>query len=86
MTSLSRPWFAAKRYGFGAGLPIAWQGWAAFAGYLALTLTCSIVMERGDTIAQRIALAALVLATIALIKIAKSRTRGGWRWRWGEAE
>jgi hypothetical protein len=20
-------WFAQKRYGFGAGLPIAWQGW-----------------------------------------------------------
>ena len=25
-------WFAPKRYGFGAGLPIAWQGWALLLG------------------------------------------------------
>ena len=25
-------WFAAKRYGYGSGLPIAWQGWAVIGG------------------------------------------------------
>ena len=25
-------WFAPKRYGYGAGLPIAWQGWAVIVG------------------------------------------------------
>jgi hypothetical protein len=32
-------WFPAKRYGWGWGLPVAWQGWivlAAFAVLLAL--------------------------------------------------
>ena len=28
------PWFRAKNYGFGAGLPIRWQGWALLATYL----------------------------------------------------
>ena len=28
-------WFAPKRFGYGAGLPIAWQGWALLAGYIA---------------------------------------------------
>ena len=28
-------WFAPKRYGYGAGLPISWQGWA---------LTCAFVL------------------------------------------
>src|SRR3546814_16802549 len=22
-----RPWFSAKRHGYGTGLPLAWQGW-----------------------------------------------------------
>ena len=26
-------WFAPKRYGYGTGLPIAWQGWALLAAY-----------------------------------------------------
>jgi len=29
-------WFAPKRFGYGAGLPISWQGWtltAAFMGF-----------------------------------------------------
>ncbi len=29
-------WFAPKRYGYGAGLPIAWQGWVLTIGYLAV--------------------------------------------------
>ena len=27
-------WFAPKRFGYGAGLPIAWQGWALIIGRL----------------------------------------------------
>ena len=29
-------WFAPKRYGYGAGLPISWQGWAIAVVFLAL--------------------------------------------------
>ena len=29
-------WFAPKRYGLGAGLPIAWQGWAVLAVFIAI--------------------------------------------------
>jgi hypothetical protein len=28
-------WLASKRFGYGAGLPVAWQGWALLLGYLA---------------------------------------------------
>ena len=28
-------WFAPKRFGYGAGLPIAWQGWVVMAAYFA---------------------------------------------------
>lgn len=29
-------WFPAKRYGWGWGLPTAWQGWAALAAFVVL--------------------------------------------------
>lgn len=31
-----RYWFAAKRYGWGWGLPLTWQGWAVLLGYFVL--------------------------------------------------
>ncbi|MCC7067146.1 MAG: hypothetical protein IT523_01690 [Burkholderiales bacterium] len=33
-----RYWFPAKRYGWGWGLPITWQGWLVLAGYVLLAL------------------------------------------------
>ena len=32
-------WFPAKRYGWGWGLPIRWQGWEVLVAYLVLTFT-----------------------------------------------
>lgn len=29
-------WFPAKRYGWGWGFPIAWQGWLVFGAFLGL--------------------------------------------------
>ncbi len=77
--STGREWFAEKRYGFGAGRPIAWQGWAVLAIYLA------VVMAAGRWLSESpLALFGVVVpATAALLLIAAKTTRGGWRWRWG---
>jgi hypothetical protein len=29
-------WFAAKRYGWGWGLPLTWQGWVVYVGWFAV--------------------------------------------------
>ena len=31
-------WFPAKRYGWGWGLPIRWQGWVVMGVFLAITI------------------------------------------------
>lgn len=73
-------WFAPKRYGFGAGLPIAWQGWALLAGFVALIGLAAWLFGEDDPLAL-----AIVVPAIAVLLIATVRTtRGGWRWRWGE--
>jgi hypothetical protein len=74
-------WFAAKRYGFGAGLPVAWQGWAVLLSYGLLVAGAA----RGILPHSVLAFVAIVLgATAVLIVVTARKTRGGWRWRWGE--
>lgn len=75
----SPEWFAPKRYGYGAGLPISWQGWALTVAYIGIaTVTASIFGERPFKL-----VAILVPTTVAFMAIAARTTRGGWRWRWG---
>lgn len=76
-------WFAPKRYGYGAGLPIAWQGWALLAAYCALLAGLGLLASSDREIGPLLAFAGFVPATLALVLICKARTRGGWRWRWG---
>jgi hypothetical protein len=75
-------WFAAKRYGYGAGLPISWQGWAVILGYLALIgLTLFVIPY------SLIGFASIVIMLSAVLIVITARTtRGGWRWRWGNKE
>ena len=73
-------WFAAKRYGYGAGLPISWQGWVVMLTFLAAIALISVLF--GD---QPLVLVGLVVPLSALLMVITAKTtRGGWRWRWGD--
>ena len=73
-------WFAPKRYGYGAGLPISWQGWAVTLGFMAVAVVAVVLL--GD---RPVAVAAILIpAALALMLITARTTRGGWRWRWGD--
>ena len=76
-------WWAPKRYGIGTGWPLAWQAWAVAAAY-------SLVVTGGVWLIlplSRIAFVVIVLAsTAALLVVCARKTRGGWRWRWGERD
>ena len=43
----SKRWFKAKTIGWGWGLPLTWQGWAAYALYCVL-LTAGVVRHPPD--------------------------------------
>lgn len=73
-------WFAPKRFGYGAGLPIKWQGWALSAAYVAIVIGAAAGLDD-----HPLAIAAIVIpATIAFLLVCNRTTRGGWRWRWGK--
>lgn len=75
-------WFAPKRYGYGAGMPISWQGWSlTIAFILSVLLLAEIIGRRPIQL-----IAAIVPLIVAFIVISARTTRGGWRWRWGEKD
>ena len=73
------PWFRAKRYGYGAGLPFKWQGWALMLAHMALVIGLAVAL--GDR--PMVALPLILLAGIVPLPIYAARTEGGWKWRWG---
>ena len=75
-----RYWFSAKRYGWGWGPPMTWQGW------LVLLVWIAVVTGVSPWLAQRsVPLFALfvvtMIATIIAICYAKGEPP---RWRWGD--
>ena len=72
-------WFAPKRFGIGAGMPIAWQGWAVLGAFIAvLAAAAAVLMPRHPGLFVAIAL----IDALALTLAAAHHTRGGFRWRW----
>ena len=75
-------WFAHKRYGLGAGWPIAWQGWAVLALFMVVVGATLLLFGPDDLRGLAIVLPALA----ALLIVTALTTKGGWRWRWGNKE
>jgi hypothetical protein len=75
-------WFAPKRFGYGSGLPISWQGWAITIVFMAVAVATAFFFS-GRPI---VVFAILIPLTAMLLVITARTTRGGWRWRWGEKD
>lgn len=72
-------WFEPKRFGYGSGLPVRWQGWALLLGYIGVVAGFSLLLIPRHPIPFYLIVA---VATVALMVVAARHTRGGWRWRW----
>ena len=83
MRSEKRYWFPAKRYGWGWGLPVTWQGWVVLAGYIAsIVIVVAILppaLEPGRFAACVVALTGLLIAVCWA-------TGEPPRWRWGDRQ
>ena len=75
-------WFAPKRYGYGSGVPITWQGWAITLAYLATIIGATQLLKNNGWAMGSVIVTATAIFLVLVIK----NTRGGWRWRWGGEE
>ena len=76
-------WFPAKRYGWGWGLPLTWQGWAVLVGYIVLVVAGVPVLKA--TQGTVVYIAYVVLLTVILTVVCWL-TGERPRWRWGERD
>jgi hypothetical protein len=74
-------WFPAKRYGWGWGLPVRWQGWVVLTAYIGLLSLCAWFVPPHRSQAMFFALAGLLTAALVAICWVKGEPP---RWRWGQ--
>jgi hypothetical protein len=79
-----RPWFPVKRFGYGAGLPIARQGWFLVLAYVAVMIALGFVADGAGGLTLAGVVVLMLAVTAIFVLIVKARTNGAWRWRWGE--
>ncbi|MFZ4605327.1 MAG: hypothetical protein ACOYM5_03635 [Caulobacter sp.] len=78
---MGKPWFTAKRFGYGSGMPCSWEGWTVLIGYLAVVAASAVTATEANVKSH---MAVIMIASAALVLICARTTRGGWRWRWGQ--
>jgi hypothetical protein len=73
-------WFPAKRYGWGWGLPVRWQGWLVLLTYGALMVLAAVLLSPEQQPVIHVASVAVLTALLVLICWRKGERP---RWRWG---
>jgi hypothetical protein len=73
-------WFPAKRYGWGWGFPIRWQGWIVLAAYVLLVALAGMLLNPE----RRPLEFTLVVVGLAVLLVLVCWWKGEpARWRWG---
>jgi hypothetical protein len=75
-------WFAAKRYGYGWGLPARWQGWLVLCIYLLSLLFASLQFARARPLQFA---ASVIILSVLLVAICAWKGESP-RWRWGRSD
>jgi hypothetical protein len=76
-------WFPAKKYGWGWGIPLIWQGWVVLAIFFALIIAGTFLFPPRTESAAYVTYVALLCVLLAAVCWIKGEPP---RWRWGEDE
>ncbi len=83
MAEPARYWFPAKRYGWGWGLPITWQGWVAFGIFFALLIAGAFLFPPARGVFSFLVYTGAVTAVFSGVCYAKGEPPS---WRWGDKD
>ena len=76
-------WFPAKRYGWGWGFPIAWQGWAVLVGFIVLLVLAPWIFPPKEERSAFFVYVGGLIAVLLVICYAKGEPP---KWRWGDKQ
>lgn len=85
---MSKLWFKAKTYGYGA-TPASWEGWAATVVYCALVTGGHLTALRLIHDPHRAAIAgwtAFAMLTAGFLWLITVKGERIWAWRWGKPD
>lgn len=75
-------WFPARRYGWGWGPPVTWQGWVVIAIWFAiLAVGLIVLLSRRETLPWSLLYVVLMSVVLTLICYWKGEPPS---WRWGD--
>ena len=78
-------WFRAKKYGWGWGLPSAWQGWGVLGIFVGIVIAISMVIDPTNQLSLYIG--SLTLSTAALVGVCFAKGEPPkWSWRKSKEE
>ena len=80
MSDAPRYWFKAKTYGWGWGLPTAWQGWVAYAITLLLLIANAFVFPPSQRSLPYVCSFLVIVGLLVVVCALKGEPP---RWRWG---
>jgi len=76
----ARFWFPAKRYGWGWGAPVTWQGWVVLLGYIVLLPLGGWYFRPRTELIGFLMYAALLTVVFVVIVAFKGEKPLAWRW------
>jgi hypothetical protein len=74
-------WFPSKRYGWGWGLPVRWQGWVTLIVFIGLVWTVAAFFHPA---VHPVAFGCLIVVLIAGFTLVCWMKGEPTRWRWGK--
>lgn len=83
MAAVKTYWFRAKRYGWGWGAPLTWQGWLVLAAFIGLFALGFLMFPPGSALAYLLVYLAVLTALLAAVCWATGEPP---RWRWGSGD
>jgi hypothetical protein len=83
MSKQNKYWFPAKRYGWGWGVPVTWQGWLVLILFFALVLLGAFVFLPARGPLPFLLYTTVLCVVLILVCWAKGEPP---RWRWGDDE
>jgi len=81
---MAKPWFRTKSYGFGAGLPCSWEGWAAFFLFVAAMIGLSALPQSLTAPHPWLGIALRIGLIVGFIVLVWRKSDKPWAWRWGK--
>jgi hypothetical protein len=81
MDSGPRYWFRAKRYGWGWGLPLTWEGWIVITVWLCVLVAVVPSLHAHRHVIDRVVFIVGMVAALFGVCYWKGEPV---RWRWGE--